>query len=175
MKRLMLFALTVSAMLVMACGDDGEEPSSSPDGDPTATQLASPDDEPTAGGDSTTSTPAPETPVPNVCQANPAPGSPDTVIIESPAPLSTHSAKVTVTGRIAAFEATFKIRIFDANGAVISGASGMSAEGQVLSSFSQEVVAAVAEEQPACIWVYEESAMDGSPTNVAQLPILLKP
>jgi hypothetical protein len=173
MKRLLLIALIIPALLIIACGDDGEE--SPPNGNPAATQSVHPNDEPTPGDDTPAVEPATETPIANVCQPNPSPGTPQTVQIDTPAPFSKHRAKLTVTGKIAAPEATFKIRIFDGNGAVISGAGAMSAEGQVLSPFSQEVLAAVAEEQPACIWVYEESAQDGSPTNVAQVPVVIQP
>ena len=173
MKWLLIIALMVPALLIMACGDDGDDPSS--DGNPRATQPGGPNGEPTPGDNTPASEPATETPIANVCQPNPSPGTPETVQIDSPAPFSKHRAKLTVTGKIAAFEAAFKIRIFDANGAVISGASAMSAEGQVLSPFSQEVLAAVVDAQPACVWVYEESAQDGNPTNVAQLPIVIQP
>lgn len=34
---------------------------------------------------------------------------------------------------------------------------------------------AVAQETAACLWVFEESARDGSPTNVVQVPLILVP
>ena len=163
----------IAAVLFIACGDDNDDPSSNPNGN--GAQPSGQNEGPTPVGDGTTPSPAPETPIANVCQPNPAPGTPQTIQVDSPEPLTKHQGKVTVVGKIAAFEATFKIRIFDANGAVISGATAMSAEGQVLSPFSQEVFAQVLSEQPACVWVYEESAIDGSPTNVAQVPVVMKP
>jgi hypothetical protein len=170
MIRLLLIVTMISATLLMACGDNSDEPSS----DGNGAQPSGTEEEETPVGGGRTPEPAPETPIANVCLANPAPGTPQTVQVDSPAPLTKHRGKVTVTGKIAAFEATFKIRIFDANGAVISGATGLSNEGQVLSAFSLEVPAAVATEQPACIWVYEESAQDGSPVNVAQVPVVIQ-
>jgi hypothetical protein len=170
MIRLLLIVTMLSATLLMACGDNSDEPSS--DGNDAPPSGTEEEETPVGGG--RTPEPAPETPIANVCSANPAPGTPQTIQVDSPAPLTKHRGKVTVTGKIAAFEATFKIRIFDANGAVISGATGLSNEGQVLSAFSLEVPAAVATEQPACIWVYEESAQDGSPVNVAQVPVVIQ-
>ena len=165
MKRLLLLAAIIPAILVAACSDDEDSTDGAndqTDGGPAVT-----------GGP--TPTPAPETPVPDVCGPNPAPGTPETIVIEQPTPLTKHAGSLTVTGQIAAFEATFKVRIYDANGSVLVGATGMSAEGQTLSPFSQEVDLSVAEEVPACLWVYEESAVDGSPTNVAQVPISVSP
>jgi len=175
MIRILLIITVISAALLMACGDDSDDPSSDPSGSAAVTQPSGAQEEETPVGGDGTPEPAPETPIADVCQTNPAPGTPQTIQVDAPAPLTKHRGTVTVTGKIAAFEATFKIRIFDANGAVISGATGMSAEGQVLSPFSQEVIAQVLSEQPACVWVYEESAMDGSPTNVAQVPVVIQP
>jgi hypothetical protein len=165
MKRLLLLAAIIPAILLAACGDDEE---SSDNGDSSNGGGSDVTAEPTP-------TPGPETPVPDVCGPNPAPGTLETIVIEQPTPLSKHTRSLTVTGQIAAFEATFKVRIYDANGGVLVGATGMSAEGQMLSPFSQEVNLSVAEEMPACLWVYEESARDGSPTNVAQVPISVSP
>jgi hypothetical protein len=169
MIRFTLVAALVAALILAACGGDDDEPSDSQNG---GNSTDAPID---TGNASPTPLPATETPIPNVCQPNPAPGTPATIQVDAPAPLTKHRGSVTVAGRIAAFEATFKIRIFDPNGAVISGATGMAAEGQTLSPFSVDVPAAVVAEQPACIWVYEESAQDGSPTNVAQVPIVVQP
>jgi hypothetical protein len=174
MIRLLLIVTMISAMLLMACGDDSDDASPDPNGNGSVTQPSGTEGEETLAGGGTTPEPAPETPIANVCLANPAPGTPQTIQVDSPAPLTKHRGEVTVTGKIAAFEATFKIRIFDASGGVISGATGMSAEGQVLSPFSVEVPAAVVTEQLACIWVYEESAQDGSPINVAQVPVVIQ-
>jgi hypothetical protein len=50
----------------------------------------------------------------------------------------------------------------------------MSAEGQTLSPFSADVEYQLVAESPGCIWVYEDSPMDGSPIHVAQIPVLLR-
>jgi hypothetical protein len=123
--------------------------------------------------DTETATPEP-TPVPNVCEPNPDPATADLVQVDSPAPFTAVSSPVTVSGRIAAFEATFRIRIFDAEGEIAGGVTAMSAEGQTLSPFSADVEYQLVAESPGCIWVYEDSAMDGSPIHVAQIPVLLR-
>jgi hypothetical protein len=94
--------------------------------------------------------------------------------VDTPTAFERLTSPVTVSGRIAAFEATFKIRIFDAAGGIAGGVTGMSAEGQVLSPFSTDVEFAVVAETPGCIWVYEDSARDGSPIHVAQIPVVLR-
>jgi hypothetical protein len=164
-----LLILTIAAgALFAACGDD-EDSSDSVDG--AATDPAS------DGQAGVTATPSTETPIADVCEPNPAPATPETNVIESPEPLSKHqgSLGVTVEGQIASATGSFKIRIYDARGAVVSGASGVAAQPGVLSPFSQLVTALTVGEQPACIWVYEESPQDGSPVNVAQLPIVIQP
>ena len=76
---------------------------------------------------------------------------------------------------MAAFEATFRITIFDAAGNTIVDETAMSSEGQTLAPFQKDVAFSVAEETPVCLWVYENSARDGSPIHVRQIPLVLLP
>jgi hypothetical protein len=174
MRRVALAASILTLILAMlACGGDEDEQSRS--GTPTQTGvngLGTPivTAEPTP--ETQTATPEP-TAVPNVCETNPDPATPDVVQVDAPEPFTRISSPVTVAGRIAAFEARFKIRIFDAAGGIAGGITAMSAEGQVLSPFSADVDFAVVAETAGCIWVYEESPMDGSPIHVAQIPVVL--
>jgi len=158
---ILVLAALVVVGLASACSDDGEDT-------PSATTPAN------SAPETQSITPVP-TQVPNVCAANPDPGTPDIVQVDAPLPFARLSPPVTVSGKIAAFEATFKIRIFDATGGIAGGVTAMSAEGQVLSAFSQEVGFGVGAETPGCIWVFEESAADGSPVHVAQVPVVLVP
>jgi hypothetical protein len=162
MKKLALILAALGILaLAVACGDDnGDSPS-------TVTPAGS-----TPGPQSTTPEP---TQVPDVCAPNPDPATPDLVQIDAPEAFARLSPPVIVSGKIAAFEATFKIRIFDAAGGIAGGVTAMSAEGQVLSDFSEEVDFAVVEETAGCIWVFEESARDGSPIHIAQIPVVLLP
>jgi Immunoglobulin-like domain of bacterial spore germination len=68
----------------------------------------------------------------NVCPANPSPATPDFNQVDTPTAGDRVSSPVSVRGRIAAFEATFKIKIFDAGGNVLADVTGMSSEGQTL-------------------------------------------
>ena len=112
---------------------------------------------------------------PEVCQPNPDPATPDTVQVDSPISGDSVTSPITVSGRIAAFEAQFKITIFDATGGLIADVLAMSEEGQVLSPFSEDVAFSVSEDTQACIWVYDLSARDGSPIDVVQISVTLSP
>lgn len=133
-------------------------------------------------GDGVDITPGPgeESPTPtgqpDVCQPNPDPASADVAEVDSPEADDSVTSPVTVSGRIAAFEAQFNITVFDAAGNKIADVPARSQEGQVLSPFSEDVFFPVTEETPACIWVYDVSGADGvTPVNVVQVPIILQP
>jgi hypothetical protein len=167
--------LIAVACVFLACGDDDEDESEAQT--PTQTGInvqptVPGTDAPATSGETETPAPEPTDPA-SACAPNPAPGSTDVVQVDTPEPFARISSPVTVSGRIAAFEATYKIRIFDAAGGIAGGVTANSAEGQVLSPFSADVEFAVVAETPGCIWVYEESAMDGSPINIAQIPVIL--
>jgi hypothetical protein len=118
-------------------------------------------------------TPTGDTALPNVCAPNPDPAGPDLLLIDLPRPGDAVKSPIKVSGRIAAFEATFLTAVFDASGKPIARVVGMSLEGQTLSPFSVEVPFAPAQGGLACLWVYQESARDGRPITVGQVPILL--
>ena len=111
----------------------------------------------------------------SVCAANPSPATPDFNQVDTPAAGDRVSSPVTVKGRILAFEATFKIEIFDAAGNRLADVVGMSSDGTMLSPFEVQVPFSVTAETPACMWVYEQSARDGSPFQVRQIPLQLLP
>lgn len=110
----------------------------------------------------------------SVCAANPDPASPDFTQVDTPNTGDTVSSPVTVKGRINAFEGQFRITIFDAAGNRLADEAA-SAEGQVLSPFQKEISFSVTAETPACMWVYDVSARDGSPVHVVQIPLQLLP
>lgn len=158
MKSLFAVVVAIIALLfTAACQDEGA---------PTPTDTPTPAPTLPPG---TTPTPT------DVCLPNPDPASSDVLIIDTPRPGDAVSSPITVSGQIAAFEATFKITIFAADGSPITDVVGMSQQGQVLSPFSEEVGFTTAVPKPACLWVYEASARDGSPIHVGQVPILLLP
>lgn len=164
MKKLLLTNMVIPSVLAViallgACGGDNEGQTETRT--PTATAVRSPG-----------ATSLPQT---GVCQENPDLASSDIVQVDTPVPGSAVSSPFTVSGRIAAFEARFRIALFDAAGNIVTAVLGMSKQGQVLSPFSEEVTYLVDEETPACLWVFEDSALDGSPIHVVQLPLTLEP
>jgi hypothetical protein len=150
MKTLILGLTIPTLILLAACADDAEAPTGD-EATPTPNALAT------------------------VCEENPDPATDDLVRVNAPVARDAVSSPLPVQGRIAAFEATFQITIFDADGNILGEEVGMSSEGQTLAPFAEDVPFSVTEETPACLWVYEESARDGSPIHVVQIPVLLLP
>lgn len=165
--RTLILALALPALILFAaCGDDDEE---AVDTSPTATAAPTRAPTPSEGP-----TPTPD-PLATVCAENPDPGTDDVVQVDTPDEGDSVSSPVSVRGIIAAFEATFRITIFDADGTTLADVTAMSSEGQTLAPFAEEVPFSVTEETPACLWVYEASARDGSSIHVVQIPVLLQP
>ncbi len=112
-----------------------------------------------------------------VCQPNPDPATPESQVIDQPRAGDTVTSPVTISGQVAAYEATYLISIFDAAGDPIVETFGTAEAGGPgeLAPFSSEVAFDVDEATPACIWVYEESVQDGGPVHVGQIPVTLSP
>lgn len=146
-------AAFAATALFAACGDDGEI---SP---PTII---------------TTPTPSP---FPNVCLPNPDPATPEFQIIDQPPPFSEVKSGFTVSGQVNYFEATYQVALYDADGDAILQDFGtaLAEDAGHLAPFSHEVAYEVEEPVLACLWVYEQSARDGSPIHVGQLPLRLLP
>ncbi len=175
MKVGLLLALAVaSIVLIVACDNGGDGATPGPDGAPTPAVTDSEDETPTPA-----QTPSPgETPEqPNVCQPNPDPATPEFQVIDQPSTDDTVTSPVTISGQVLAFEATYQIGIFDADGNPIVEMFDTAGPGEIgeLAPFSIDVPFDVDEATPACIWVYEASARDGSPINVGQIPVTLSP
>jgi len=160
----LLLALTLAFVALLIACENGDGGGVAPTMDVTPAVTVSPQ-------------PEGETPtvMPEVCQPNPDPAAADVVQVDAPSADESVTSPVTVSGRIAAFEAQFNITIFDASGDLIVDIPARSEEGQVLSSFSEDVAFSVTEDTPACIWVYDLSPRDGSPIDVVQIPVTLMP
>jgi hypothetical protein len=163
MSKLIPVALAALLALSFACKDGGVEVLPSPEGTGTPTWV--PAASPTA------------TPGEGVCEENPDPATPDFQVIEEPAGGDSATSPVTISGQVLAFEGTYQIGIFDADGEPIVETFGTAEAGEIgeLAPFSIDVLFDVTESTPACIWVYEQSAMDGEPIHVGQVPVTLEP
>lgn len=147
--------LAITAVAFAACADEA--------GAPTPTPPPSPSPSPT--------------PFPNVCLRNPDPATSEFQILDEPDPFTEVTSPVTVSGQVNAFEATYQVTIFDADGAPLVETFGTAQQPDIgiIGPFSSDVEFDVSEPTPACIWVFEESARDGSPINVGQIPVVLLP
>ena len=170
---LLLTLALASIVLLVACDNGGDSVTPAPDGAPTP-----------AATDSGNGTPTPtETPAgtaaaePEVCQPNPDPATSEFQVIDQPGTDDAVTSPVTISGQVLAFEATYQVAIFDADGNTIVATFSTSEPAEIgeLAPFSIDVPFDVDEATPACIWVYEASAMDGSPIHVGQIPVTLSP
>lgn len=169
LKWLLIATAVGLAALSFACGDDDDEATATPTGavSPTATISS-----PTATASGTPTATATEA---DVCGENPDPATDEEVQVDSPEPGDEITSPLQATGLIAVFEAQFNIALKDADGNDIASSSAMSSEGQTLAPFSVSLPFTVSERTPACFWVYDLSAMDGSVQDVVQVPVVLLP
>ena len=165
MKVLLLLTVPALALLASCGGDDKAATTPSPTlatvTSPAATARAQPSETPDA--------------LETVCRDNPDPATDDVNQVDIPNAGDVVASPITVQGRVLAFEATFRITIFDAAGKTIADETAMSSEGQTLAPFQKDVAFSVTQETSACLWVYESSARDGSPIHVRQIPLVLLP
>jgi hypothetical protein len=98
-------------------------------------------------------------------------------IVDQPIDFKSVTSPLTISGQIIAFEGTFQVALFDASGVPIVEAFGTSEalETGELGPFTIDVGFDVDEPTAACLWVYEQSAEDGSPIHVGQVPLVLLP
>lgn len=176
MKAGLLLALAFACLALVACdnGGNGDGDAVTPSDDTAGATV-------TAGPLDGTATPegAPAetaTPEPEVCLGA-ATATPEFQIIDQPRAGDTVTSPVTISGQVLAFEGTYQIGIFNAAGEPIVETFGTAIGTEIgqLAPFSIDVAFSVSVPKPACIWVYEASAMDGSPIHVGQIPVTLSP
>lgn len=167
MRTVLILLTTPLLVLLAACGDGDEDTADSPTATATSARTSN----------ATRTAAATQTPneLETVCADNPDPATEETTQVDEPVAGDSVSSPLTVRGRVAAFEATFRIALFDAEKNILADQRGMSSEGQTLAPFEEEVSFSVTEDTPACLWVYEASARDGQPINVLQIPLMLQP
>lgn len=124
----------------------------------------------------TTAAPTP-TPaeITDVCPDNPDPATANEVNIDGPEPGDMVTSPFTVNGTAAAFEAVIQVTLLDDGGNPLYDEPGMTNEGQTLAPFEESVDFSVDAETDGCLQVYTLSANDGSPMNIAQIPLVLLP
>ena len=169
----LLVTALILALAAAACGE-AEAPSADTTPGADLTPLASPTETPGAAEPSPT---PPPTEVPNICRPNPSPVNPadPNIVVRSPEPGQVVASPFLVTGLARVFEGQFNVTIYGEIGGVIAKAPARAELGQELSPFEVELTFAVGREQPACLWVFDRSAEDGSPIDVVQVPIALAP
>jgi len=165
-RFLILTVVAVAVLGVAACGDDDDgatTPTPSGDTSITGSPSASPAGSPTR--------------FPNVCLPNPDPATDAFQVLHNPQPSSEVTSPLIVTGEVNYFEATVQIAIYDADGTPLVEVFGTAQQPDmgVLGPFVRGVEFTVAEPTPVCLWVYEQSAQDGSPIHVGQVPLVLLP
>jgi len=113
-----------------------------------------------------------------VCGPNPSPPNPadPSMQVYAPVPEVRSASSLRVAGQARVFEATVSLELRDAGGRTIAEGFTTAAQGApALAPFEGSLRFTVNAETPACLWVFEASARDGSPVNVVQVPVTLVP
>jgi hypothetical protein len=113
-----------------------------------------------------------------VCGPNPSPPDPanPAIRVDAPVPDQVLTSPLRVSGRARVFEAVVSLALKDAGGQTIAQGTAQAAGGApALAPFDTSLSFSVQSETPACLWVFEASARDGSPINVVQVPLTLVP
>jgi immunoglobulin-like protein involved in spore germination/sporulation and spore germination protein len=96
------------------------------------------------------------------------------ILVESPGIGQRVSSPVRISGSADVFEAAVSIAILDEQGRTVASTFTMATCGTgCRGAYSTDVVYDVGTTQPGTVRVYEVSAMDGSPTNVVDIPVTL--
>jgi hypothetical protein len=175
MKNALLLATAVVCLaFFVACDEDDDDDGGVPIPSPGVTISVQQDGTPISGDTPTTIDVVAE----EVCQPNPAPATPDFQVLDEPVEGDTVTSPVTISGQVLAFEGTYQVAILDVSGdPIVEPLFGTAEAGEIgqLAPFSIDVPFEVDEATPACIWVYELSARDGSQIHVGQIAVLLSP
>lgn len=117
--------------------------------------------------------------LPTACGPNPSP--PVNVAptefgyrkLTMPIPEAPVSSPIRVSGQANPFEGDYTITIYDRQGRRIATQDYLKDNARL--DFNVTIAFETVNPMPACVWVYEKSGRDGSPTNVTQVPVLLVP
>lgn len=106
---------------------------------------------------------------------NPVDEADPAITVVEPAPGDSVTSPVRINGEARVFEANVRIMIFDAAGNAVADSFTTAAAGAPeMAPFATQIVFQVNETQEGCLWVFEESAQDGSAVNVVAVPVTLE-
>ncbi len=116
-------------------------------------------------------------PIANVCpRPSPVRFADPTIIVRVPTPGALVSSPLPLDGTAGVFNATIRIRIVAAGGAILADTfTTAAAAGPARSPFAADVAYAGSEQRPGCLQLFEESPNDGSLINEVQVPVILGP
>jgi hypothetical protein len=98
------------------------------------------------------------------------------IVVSAPLPNAQSTSPLAVSGQARVFEAVVSLALKDAGGAtIVAGTTQTQAGAPALAPFAAALSFNVTGVTPACLWVFEASARDGSPVNVVQVPLTLLP
>jgi hypothetical protein len=150
MRYAMLLALALGAALIFACGDDGDGGSGASD---ELTEA-----------------------VAEVCTETEDVLTEEELILEIPKPGDEITDSLHLIGQIAAFEGQFWVSLVTAEGEHLIDAPRFTTdvENEALTPFDVEFpVQPVAEDTPACVWVYRRNVPE--PEDAVRVPIMIVP
>ncbi len=161
-----LILLLTLALLATACGHKSTS-STAPTATPAVNVVPTlPPNQPTA--------------VINPCQPNPDPATNTTNstsfgyrVVSAPLSGAQVQTPLTVQGQAMPFEGAYSVAIFGLSGNQIASLNFN--KSNLVLAFTAQVPFTVTSNTPACVWVFERSGKDGSPINVTQIPVTLKP
>jgi hypothetical protein len=117
--------------------------------------------------------------LPTACGPNPSPAVNVTPAefgyrkLTSPVSEAPVSSPIRISGQANPFEGAYSVTILDRQGLRVATQDYLKDNRNL--DFNSEIAFEVARPIPACVWVYERSGRDGSPTNITQVPVLLLP
>ncbi len=112
------------------------------------------------------------------CSANPSPPAALTpaIRVTAPAAFAVSGSPLRIEGIARVFEGTVRYTVRDAAGAVLADGFTTAATGAPeFGPFAATLRFSVVRETAVCLQVFEESAEDGRPVNIVQVPITLRP
>jgi Immunoglobulin-like domain of bacterial spore germination len=109
-------------------------------------------------------------------EETPSEGERAAIEVLSPTPDALATSPVTVSGTANVFEANVRIRILDENGEILADTFTTATCGTgCRGDYRKRVRFSVDHEQPGLVQVFEESAENGEPINMVEIPVVLVP